>query len=213
MPTKSAETPVHSDAELAAALLAGDPAAPLLIWQTFLPLVRGMSRRALGSGPEVDDAVQEVFCSLFRGVHRLREPDAFRGFLITITKRALGHEVRRRRARARLVTPSEAHVSEAVGPWNDPATRQAYRHFELLLGRLTERERKAFVLRFVERMHIPEVAEELGVSVPTARRALARAQTRMTLWAGRHPFLSEYLVDKAARSPSGQGSFEAVTAA
>jgi RNA polymerase sigma-70 factor, ECF subfamily len=203
----------RSESELAAALIAGDPEAPRLIWQTFLPLVRGMSRRALGPGPEVDDAVQEVFCCLFRGAHRLRAPEAFRGFLITITKRALGHEVRRRRARSRLVTPSELHVAEAVGQWNDPATPHAYRHFELLLGRLKERERRAYVLRFVERMDIPEVAESLGVSIPTARRAFTRAQARMTLWAGRHPFLSDYLVAKAPVTASSDEPFETDSAA
>jgi DNA-directed RNA polymerase specialized sigma24 family protein len=107
----------------------------------------------------------------------------------------LGHELRKRRARLNLTTSSETHVAEAVGQWCDPATRHAYRHFELLLGRLRERERRAFVLRFVACMDTPEVAEALGVSIPTARRAFSRAQMRMTLWAGRHPFLSDYLVD------------------
>jgi RNA polymerase sigma-70 factor (ECF subfamily) len=192
--TTTADPRLRTDAELAAALMAGDPDAPRLIWSAFLPLVKGMSRRALGSGPEVDDAVQEVFCSLFRSVHRLREPEAFRGFLITITRRALGHEMRRMRARLQLVTPSELHVAEAIGHQGDPATRHAYRHFELLLGRLREREREAFVLRFVERMDVPEVAETMGVSIATARRTLARARFRMTTWAGRHAFLSDYLV-------------------
>jgi RNA polymerase sigma factor (sigma-70 family) len=183
------------EAELARALAAGDATAPRRVWQHFMPLVRRMSRRALGADADVEDVVQEVFCCLFRGIRHLRAPDAFRAFVITITKRTLGHELRRRRARRQLTTTSEVHVAEAVGQWCDPATRHAYRHFELLLGRLKERERRAFVLRYVECMDAPEVAEVLGVSTPTARRAFSRAQMRMTLWAGRHPFLSDYLVE------------------
>jgi RNA polymerase sigma-70 factor (ECF subfamily) len=210
-----APTPNRTDgeAELATALIAGDPAAPRAVWQKFLPLVRRMSRRALGSGSEVDDVVQEVFCSVFRGIRRLREPDAFRAFVITVTKRTLGHEVRRRRARLRLTTVSETHVAEAIGEWRDPATHHAYRHFELLLGRLKKRERQAFVLRFVERMDAPEVAETLGVSIPTARRAFSRAQTMLTLWAGRHPFLSDYVFDAAPASASGMAALETNAAA
>lgn len=188
----------QDEAELALALAAGDPTAPRRVWQKFMPLVRRMSRRALGSGAEVDDVVQEVFCCLFRGIRHLRAPDAFRAFVITVTKRTLGHELRRRRARMQLTTTSDIHVAEAVGQWCDPATRHAYRHFELLLGRLKERERRAFLLRFVACMDAPEVAEALGVSIPTARRAFSRAQMRLTLWAGRHPFLSDYLVEGVA---------------
>jgi RNA polymerase sigma-70 factor, ECF subfamily len=182
-----------TDAELAMSLIAGEPSAARVVWQRFEPLVRRMSRRALGHGQDIEDVVQEVFYALFRGIRHLREPDAFRAFVITVAKRTLGHEVRRRRARTRLIVAPDQQYTEAVGEWSDPATHHAYRHFELLLGRLKERERRAFVLRFVECMDAPEVAQTLGVSIPTARRAFLRAQTRMTLWAGRHPFLSDYV--------------------
>lgn len=202
-----------SEAELAAALIAGDPTAPRAVWQKFLPLVRGMARRSLGSSPEVDDIVQEVFCSLFRGVYRLRELGAFRAFVITVTRRTLTHEVRRRRARIQLNAAQELHATQMIGEWSDPVTHHAYRHFGLLLSRLKERERQAFVLRFVERMDATEVAESLGVSVPTARRAFSRAQTRLTLWAGRHPFLSDYVVEGARLSESNFSAVGTETAA
>ncbi|HVY29531.1 MAG TPA: sigma-70 family RNA polymerase sigma factor [Polyangiaceae bacterium] len=190
-------TTASTDSELAEGLIVGDPAAPRLVWQRFLPMVRRMSRRALGPGQEVDDVVQEVFCCLFHSAPRLRAPGAFRAFVMTVTKRTLGHEVYKRRARARLHSTTSVELSEVIGEWSDPATRHAYRHFEHLLGRLTERERRAFVLRFVACMDAPEVAQSLGVSVPTARRAFARAQLRLTRWAGRHPFLSDYLSESA----------------
>ena len=190
----------QDEAQLAGLLMAGDPAAPRLIWQKFLPLVRRMARRALGAGADIDDVVQEVFCCLFRGIRQLREPEAFRAFVITVTKRTLGHELRRRRARRHLNAATDVQLADAVGEWTDPATHHAYRHFGVLLARLKERERRAFVLRYVECMDAPEVAEALGVSVPTARRAFSRAQARLLLWAGRHPFLSDYLVEGAVPS-------------
>lgn len=194
-PINPASNRSQGEAELALALAAGDPTAPRRVWQNFAPLVRRMARRALGASSDIDDVVQEVFYCLFRGIHQLRAPEAFRAFVITVTKRTLGHELRRRRAHLQMTTNSDVLVGEAVGEWCDPATRHAYRHFELLLGRLKERERRAFVLRYVACMDAPEVAQALGVSIPTARRAFSRAQNRMTLWAGRHPFLSDYLVE------------------
>jgi RNA polymerase sigma-70 factor, ECF subfamily len=189
---KAPENATDGDAELAMALLAGDPSAARAVWQRFSPLVRRMSQRALGSGQDTDDVVQEAFYSLFRGIRRLREPRAFRAFVITVTKRTLGHEVRKRRSRAQLYAASELDT-DVIGDWGDPATQHAYKHFERLLGRLKERERQAFVLRFVARMDAPEIAHTLGVSVPTARRAFSQAQNRLTLWAGRHLFLSDYV--------------------
>jgi RNA polymerase sigma-70 factor (ECF subfamily) len=184
-----------SDAELAAALIAGEPLAPREAWRRFSPLVSRMSRRALGPSADVDDLVQEVFTCLFRSFRQLRAPDALRAFVITVTKRMLGHELRRRRARAHLSVQHDVRLSDAIGEHGDPATRHAYLHFRHLLERLNERDRRAFVLRFVACMDTPEVAQTLGVSVPTARRAFSRAQSRLTMWAGRHPFLSDYLAD------------------
>lgn len=181
-----------TDGELAAALIAGDPSASAIAWRRFVPLVSRMARRALGSREGVEDVVQDVFSTLFRAIHRLREPDALRGFVITITRRLVGHDLRKRRARAHLNADLGLHLLNSSDR-GDPATHHAYLHFRLLLGRLKERERRAFILRFVACMGVPEVAHTLGVSVPTARRAFSRAQSRLTLWAGRHPFLSDYL--------------------
>jgi DNA-directed RNA polymerase specialized sigma24 family protein len=50
------------------------------------------------------------------------------------------------------------------------------------------------VLRFVEGMEIDDVATALEVSVPTARRAIARAWERMTLLANKDVALTGYLV-------------------
>jgi RNA polymerase sigma-70 factor (ECF subfamily) len=186
-----------TDAELAEALIAGDASASAIAWRRFVPLVSRMARRALGSGEEVEDIVQEVFVTLFRAIHRLREPDALRAFVITITKRVLGHDIRKRRARAHLNADLGRQLLSASEK-GDPATHHAYIHFRLLLDRLKERERRAFILRFVACMDAPEVAHTLGVSVPTARRAFSRAQSRLALWAGRHAFLSDYLGDAPA---------------
>lgn len=194
MNTRKPDLSTCTDAELAAALIAADPSASAVAWRRFVPLVSRMARRALGSGEEVEDIVQDVFSTLFRAVHRLREPEALRAFVITVTKRVLGHELRKRRLRAHLSTDLGLQLGDTIGDRGDPATHHAYIHFRLLLGRLKERERRAFILRFVACMDAPEVAHTLGVSVPTARRAFSRAQSRLTLWAGRHAFLSDYLV-------------------
>jgi RNA polymerase sigma factor (sigma-70 family) len=182
-----------SDTDLARALLAKRPEAALLVQQRFQPLIRGMLRRTLGATHETEDVEQEVFLNLFSTVYGLRHPAAFRAFVITVTKRTLGHALRRRRARAHMAVESEQQASELIGDVGDAAARHAFFHFHRLLERLRERERAAFILRFVERLEAEEIAEALGVSLPTARRSFVRAWQRMVVWASRSPFLREYL--------------------
>jgi RNA polymerase sigma-70 factor (ECF subfamily) len=182
-----------SDADLARALLEQRPLAFRVAWQRFMPLVRGMAGRAFGRGAETDEVVQEIFLCLFRRVHTLRDPVALRAFVMAVATRTLSHERRRRRPRFPTVPEGEEQIAAAPGISLDPMTGQAFIRFRELISRLRQREREAFVLRYVEGMDADEVAGKLGVSTPTARRSFRRARQRIDLWAGRDSFLAEYL--------------------
>lgn len=193
----SGSSRTQADAELALALLAKDPRAAALVRQRFAPLVNRILRKALGQDADLEDVEQEVFLSIFRGIHGLRHPRALRTFVLTVTKRTLQRELRRSRARRQLLVSSEAEAPDQVGDVADAAARHAFSHLRCLLERLRERERQAFVLRFVEGMEAEEIAKVLGVSLPTARRCVARAFGRVTTWGERHPFLREYVASSA----------------
>ncbi|HVY29540.1 MAG TPA: sigma-70 family RNA polymerase sigma factor [Polyangiaceae bacterium] len=182
-----------SDADLARALLAQEPAAFRVAWQRFMPLVRGMAGRAFGRGAETEEVVQEIFFCFFRRVSTLRDPVALRAFVMAVASRTLSHERRRRRPRLLLVPAGEDQIAKAPGLSLDPTANQAFLRFRELVLRLRQREREAFVLRYVEGMDADEVAGKLGVSTPTARRSFRKARQRIDLWAGRDSFLSEYV--------------------
>lgn len=182
-----------SDEELARALLAGHPEAQYVTWQRFSPLVGRMVRRVFGHTEDAEEVVQEVFLCLFRRAHTLRVPVAFRGFVLAIAKRTMSHERRRRRLRFYQATEEEERTAGALRLAADPAAKHALLSLERLIGRLRHRERNAFMLRFVEGMDAAEVGDTLGVSAPTARRSFARAWKRINVWAGRDPFLADYL--------------------
>jgi RNA polymerase sigma-70 factor, ECF subfamily len=169
------------DAALARAAIRGDARAPREIWRRFVPLVRRIVRRTLGPEHDVEDVVQDVFLRLFDKLPGLRDPEALRAFLVSISIRSVRYELRRRRVR-RLVglrPNAELHDLRVVSADHD--ARHALLHLYRLLNRLSFRERTAFVLRYVEDMDIDEVARALEVSVPTTRRALARAWQRIAV--------------------------------
>lgn len=187
-----------SDADLARALLTNRPEAASLVQQRFRPLIRRLLRRGLGTSSEWEDVEQDIFLHLFSTIHGLREPSALRAFVITITKRTLGHAQRRRRARAHLAVDTELQDSHLIGEVGDASARHALFQFQHLLERLRERERQAFFMRFVAQLEAEEIAAALGVSLPTARRLFARAWGRMLVWAGRSQFLSDYVKGSSA---------------
>ena len=57
---------------------------------------------------------------------------------------------------------------------------------------MRERERRAFVLRFVECMTVSEIAAALAISEATTRRCFTRAWLLVSKKAASDPFLSDY---------------------
>src|SRR5262245_34542217 len=87
------------DAAIARAAAEGHAGAASIAWDRFSPLVRGLLRRSFGPQTDVEDLLQEVFLRFFRQLPTLRDPAAVRSFLIGITIRVVGTELRRRRVR------------------------------------------------------------------------------------------------------------------
>ena len=73
---------------------AGDAAAfGVLYEQVYTDLYR-YALYALGSREEAEDAVQETALEAFRGLHGLRQPDAFRGWMFTILSARCNRHIR-----------------------------------------------------------------------------------------------------------------------
>jgi RNA polymerase sigma-70 factor (ECF subfamily) len=189
-----------NDADLARALIGGHPDAPRAIWIRFAPLVRRLVRRSLGPDQGVEDLVQDVFASLFEKPQRLREPAAFRSFLMSITLNHARYELRRRRVRRWVGLSQSSELPDIRVVESNPEAREALVRFYRILDGLRTRDRLAYVLRYVEGMEVADVARAMNTSVPTARRCFARAHERVSLLASRDPFLTEYLTE----APGGQ---------
>jgi RNA polymerase sigma factor (sigma-70 family) len=76
---------------------AGDPAAVDRLVAGYLPLVYTIVGRALEGHADVDDVVQDVMLRVLRNLGDLREPEAFRSWLVAITVRQVRERFRARR--------------------------------------------------------------------------------------------------------------------
>jgi len=180
------------DASLSRALADGQPAAASIAWDRFAPLVRGILRRSIGPDAEVEDAVQEVFLRFFRQVGGLRDAGALRPFVIGITLRVAGTELRRRRVRRWLRLTDDGDLPERAGAAADGDARAALRRLYAALDRLDDAGRLIFVLRHFEGLELTELAAALDTSLATTKRRLARVTARVLAMIERDPALAEY---------------------
>jgi RNA polymerase sigma-70 factor (ECF subfamily) len=183
----------RSDAELVYALRAGEPGAAQAIWDRHSATVHRFLLRALGRpGEEVEDLTQEVFLRVLTRADVIREPAALREFIVSVAVRVLRWELRRRWVR-RVVRLSEVgELPEVAVPGADHEARQALARCYAILDRLSTRERLAFVMRYLEDMTMDEVAERLGTSLSTAKRAVGRAAAIVSAQVGQDANLRDY---------------------
>ncbi|HYP91523.1 MAG TPA: sigma-70 family RNA polymerase sigma factor, partial [Polyangiaceae bacterium] len=139
-----------SDAELAVALRDGQSWAPGEAWRRFAPMVRVAAERTLGSLGDSEDAMQETFIGVFRTVHGLREPERLRSFVYSVALRTLRTHLRSRRSRRRRGFADPATLIGGPDLTFDLDSRDLLRGLYDLLGRLSARDRKVFILRRVE---------------------------------------------------------------
>ncbi len=107
--------------------------------------------------------------------HTVNEPEALVGWVRKVTVNTVHSELRKRRVR-RLFWQSEVSRGEPV--WDGVGTAEGHqvtaKTYALLAGMAPD-ERIAFVLRYVEGLTVPEIAEQCDCSVATVKRRIARA--------------------------------------
>jgi RNA polymerase sigma-70 factor (ECF subfamily) len=148
---------------LVEAVRRGDREAFGELYDLYAPMVHGI---LLARVPwaEVDDLVQDVFLVAFRKIESLREAGAFGGWLAMIARNRAVDFHRRRRETEEL--PENLAQRSSV----DPEAAEALS----LIRDLPEAYRETLVLRLVEGMTGPEIAERTGLTPASVRVNLHR---------------------------------------
>ena len=184
----------ESDAQLMRLVSAGDTQAFRRLVERHQSLVIGTVARMIGAS-DAEDVAQQVFLNVWKSAPRWRPEAKFTTWLLTITKRLVFNESRRR-VRTRLVpqSPEEEdafsqHPDTSPGPDSRMLSKELNQAVEQAMLALPEKERLAVVLRRQEGMAYEEIAEVLGVSLPAVKSLLFRA--RNTLKEKLAPYLGE----------------------
>ncbi|MFI5936587.1 sigma-70 family RNA polymerase sigma factor [Actinoplanes sp. NPDC051494] len=95
------------DTATVVAARAGDPAAIDRLVGGYLPLVYTIVGRALDGHADVDDVVQDTMLRVLRNLGDLRDPEAFRSWLVAITVRQVRERYRVRRGTPDALLPDD----------------------------------------------------------------------------------------------------------
>jgi RNA polymerase sigma-70 factor, ECF subfamily len=184
-----ADTP---DTELVQAVVEGNKVALRAVWDRYVTAVRTTLRSCLGTDPMIDDLAQEVFLTFYRSAGRIRDRSALRSYFLGIATKLAFSEIRARSRRNRWYRLFHwSFDSAARSP--DVDERDALRSLHDVLSHIPDRERQAFVLRYVQDLAPTEVAQALGIPKGTAKRAISEGRRRVLLRAQKEPALVEYL--------------------
>src|SRR5215212_1316981 len=158
--TAEAQSP---ESALVAAVRAGDRDAFARLYESFSPLVHGV---LLARVPydEVSDLVQDVFLVAFRKLGSLRDASRFGPWVAMIARNRATDFHRRKRETEEL----RDEVARGAG-----AVAEAREALEIIRS-LPEAYRETLVLRLVEGMTGPEIAERTGLQPASVRVNLHR---------------------------------------
>jgi RNA polymerase sigma-70 factor, ECF subfamily len=164
------------DAALAAGCLAGEMRAYERLYQVQGARMRNLARNLLGSSSDAEDAVQDTFLKIQRGIKSFRGQSSF----VTWTFRILVntcHDMRRSRMRRKEQAKGEPEGSapglELRAPGSHPSLRMA---LERALQTLTRHQREVFLLYEVEGFRHAEIGTLLEISETASKNTLFQAK-------------------------------------
>jgi RNA polymerase sigma-70 factor (ECF subfamily) len=152
---------------------------PRAIFDSYAPYVAAIATRVLGRADEVEDLVQEVFLVVVSGVYQLRNPEAIKGWLATVTVRLAMRRLRWRRLRGWLRLDGPQSYEDLPDPRLSGEERAAVAFIYRLLDRSSPAHRTAWVLHHGEGMPIADVAIACGCSPATAKRWIAAVNEKV----------------------------------
>ena len=163
-------TELSADARLVEAVRGGDQEAFARLYDRYAPMVHAILLARVPYG-EVDDLVQDVFLLVLKKLHMLKDANAFGGWLAMITRNRAMDFYRRSRE------TEELHKDLALRSHSE-ADAEAARVLAAI-RELPEAYRETLIMRLVEGMTGPEIADRTGLTPASVRVNLHRGMKQL----------------------------------
>ncbi len=152
-------------ASLVRSAQSGDREAFGVLYERYARYVHGILLTRLPAD-DAPDLVQDVFLQAFERLRTLREPRAFAGWLAVIARNRSLDQLRGR--------PVTEPIEDQPAPATSPEARADAERALAAIQRLPEAYRETLVLRLVEGLTGPEIAQMTGLTPDSVRVNLHR---------------------------------------
>ena len=157
----------------------GDVEASRLLTARLLPRILSHATRLLGNPAEAEDVAQEAMLRLWKIAPDWRTGEAK---VTTWLYRVVGNLCTDRLRKRRGIGLDEAPEpeDEQAGPAEQMQERARADALQAALSRLPERQAQAVILRHIEELSNPEIAEIMDISVEAVESLIARGKRALT---------------------------------
>lgn len=174
----AAAAEVASDAALLVAFANGDATAGRDLVNRLAPRLFGYAARVLGDPAEAEDVVQDAMMRLWKIAPEWRQGQAqVSTWAYRVTVNLCTDRLRRRKSRPQvaldLVAEPESDMMSAVERMTEAARADA---LQSALDALPDRQRQAVVLRHLEGLSNPEIADIMDIGVEAVESLTARGK-------------------------------------
>ena len=151
------------------------------IFRHYQPKIRALLAKVVGPGAGLDDAVQEAFIDIFRGLPRFQGRSGLGTWIYRVALRRGWKCSALQKARREKEIGNEALMANtpSTTSGSDLRTREMARRLQAALDQLSFEHRSIIALSGLEGLSPAEVAATLGIPVGTVHSRLSRARGKL----------------------------------
>lgn len=196
--------PPIDDAQLLAAIRAGDESAASELHDRLRPRVDSTIRALLGRAhPDADDLAQQSFIEIVLSMHRYRGECSLATWAATIAARTVFKFLRRKTTERRIFQPPDPDATEPAGPTSLArvlVARSAAARVRAHIANMDPAKSEAFILHDVCGFDAKEIADIVKISEAAAHARIARGRRELHARLSADPELRDVLVDLEVES-------------
>jgi RNA polymerase sigma-70 factor (ECF subfamily) len=174
----------NNDDQIIENIKSGDASAFAALIEKYQDKVYTLCRYMLENPQDAEDAAQETFIKVFRGLGNFTPSSSFYTWLYRIAVNTCLDQKRKNSFFSLFFssdhgTSLDAFPSRAPTPETALASKQSAQSLQIALNRLSTKLRTALVLKELEGLSYDEIAEVLDVSVGTVKSRISRAREEL----------------------------------
>lgn len=171
-----------NERELIARLQKRDEAAFEELIRQYEKKVYTLCFRMCGNSEDAEEAAQDAFLALWRGIDRFRQESSLSTWIYRLATNACIDTLRRRKKQSGSVSLDDEElfvdaVDTSPQPQETVEHREAQKLLQKGLSALPEEYRKVLILREIEGLSYTEIAESASIELGTVKSRISRGRS------------------------------------